>query len=45
MSGYSPKPPLYDRRRLEELVMEQRLKALLQTRKGGSAKKVARVKK
>ena len=33
MSRYTPKPPLYDRRRLEELVMAQRMKALLQTRK------------
>ena len=34
MSGFKPTPPIYDRRRLEQLVMQHRIKSLLQT-KGG----------
>ena len=34
MSGYKPQIPLYDRRRLEQLVMAHRMRVLLQQRKG-----------
>ena len=41
MSGMIPRPPLYDRRRLEALVMEHKVRVHLEQRK---AKKHAGVK-
>ncbi len=32
MTGHKPQAPLYDRRRLEQLVMEHRMRMLLQKR-------------
>lgn len=42
MSHYRPQPPLYDRRRLEQMVMEHRMKALLQTRKSSPRRRTPR---
>ena len=39
MSACKRQPPLYDRRRLEQLVMAHRLRVWQQQRKNGQAKK------
>lgn len=37
MSGFHLQPPLYDRRRLEQLVMAHRIRVLQQQRRGRRA--------